>query len=271
MLTLEDISFVSRRTAILNRVGGEAPDRVLTCVVGPNGAGKTTLLRILSGELKATSGRFLIGDVDAARLSQREIARQVSIIPQDVQPPTHLTVSELVQLGRFRARGALWQRLSKLDRVAVDTSLASCQIYALSGRRVEELSGGEQRRAWLAFGLAQAKRFLLLDETLDGLDIFSKRSFFKLLREVASRGTGIVLTSHDLDLVSDYADKVIVLSSGKVVYEGPPTDDLEQRLLNAIECHLETDRAARLVQRSETHQRTVLRGGPWRRWDAGWH
>jgi len=85
----------------------------------------------------------------------------------------------------------------------------------------------------LAFGLAQEKRFLLLDETLDGLDVFAKRSFFELLKQVASEGTGIVLTTHDLELVADYADKVIVLSSGKVVYEGPPDVDLERCLINA--------------------------------------
>lgn len=231
-LKLEGISFVKHGRAVLSDVNGEIPDSSLTCVVGPNGAGKTTLLRILSGELRTTSGRYLIGDSDASQLSQREVARQVSIIPQDVQPPAHLTVSEFVQLGRFRARCAMWQRLRSEDHVAVNASLARCHIETLSGRRMEEMSGGEQQRAWLAFGLTQEKRFLLLDETLDGLDVISKRSFFKLLREVASQGMGIVLASHDLDLVTNHADRVIVLSRGKLVYEGPPREDLEGRLFN---------------------------------------
>ena len=234
-LSLEDISFVSRGTAILNRVSGEIPEGRLTCVVGPNGAGKTTLMRILSGELKATSGRFLIGDVDATRHSQREIARKISIIPQDVQPPPYLKVSELLELGRFRPHGAVWRQPSDEDLVAINSSLSRCQASAFSERPVEELSGGEQQRAWLAFALAQEKRFLLLDETLDGLDVFAKRAFFGLLKEVASKGMGIVLTTHDLDLVSDYADKVIVLSSGKAIYEGPPDVDLERCLLTAGE------------------------------------
>jgi len=230
ILSLEALSFANRGTAILSGVTTVIPDKALTCLVGPNGAGKTTLLRILSGELKATSGEFLIGDADATRLSQREIARQVSIIPQDVQPPPYLSVSALVQLGRFRPYGALWRRLSRQDRVAVNTSLARCQLEALSERHVEELSGGEQQRAWLAFGLAQEKRFLLLDETLDGLDVLVKKSSFELLKEVAAEGKGIVLTTHDLDLVTHFADKVIVLGSGKVVYEGPPNAGWEHRV-----------------------------------------
>lgn len=233
MLTLHRVSFVGRGRAILNDVSGEIPDGRLTCVVGPNGAGKTTLLRILSGELKATSGRYLIGDADATRLSQKEIARQVSIIPQDVQPPPYLKVSELAELGRFRPSLAMWRRPNEEDLAAVNSSLSRCRAVLLSERPVEELSGGEQRRAWLAFGLAQGKRFLLLDETLDGLDVFAKRAFFELLKEAASEGTGVVLTTHDLDLVGEYAEKVIVLSNGSVIYEGLPDVDLGRCLLNA--------------------------------------
>jgi ABC-type cobalamin/Fe3+-siderophores transport system ATPase subunit len=235
MLTLDRVSFVSRGKAILDDVSARVSDSNLTCVVGLNGAGKTTLLRILSGELKATSGRYLIGDADATRLSQRETARHVSIIPQDVQPPPYLMVAELVELGRFRPCGALWRRLSRLDSEAVRSSLRCCRAVSLSERPVEELSGGEQQRAWLAFGLAQEKSFLLLDETLDGLDVFAKRSFFELLKEFASKGTGVVLTTHDLNLVADYADRVIVLSCGRVVYDGLPSMDLERCLLSAGE------------------------------------
>lgn len=231
MLTLDRVSFVSRGKAILDAVSAKMSDSNLTCVVGLNGAGKTTLLRILSGELKATSGRYLIGDADATHPSQREIARHVSIIPQDVQPPPYLKVAELVELGRFQPYGALRRRLSRQDSVAVESSLRRCQADSLKERPVESLSGGEQQRAWLAFGLAQEKKYLLLDETLDGLDVFAKRSFFEVLKEVASEGTGVVLTTHDLDLVADYAGKVIVLSNGKVVYDGPPDVDLERCLL----------------------------------------
>jgi iron complex transport system ATP-binding protein len=235
IVRLEALSFVSQGRTILDGLTISIPDNSLTCLVGPNGAGKTTLLRILSGELRSTSGRLLIGDADASRLSQREIARRLAIIPQNVQPPPHLTVLELVELGRFRPDGPFWRRPSEHDLVAVNSSLTRCRAGSFSERPVEELSGGEQQRVWLAFGLAQQKRFLLLDETLDGLDAFAKRSFFELLKVAASEGTGIVLTTHDLDLVADYADKVIVLSRGRVAYEGPPNMDLERCLSPAGE------------------------------------
>ena len=227
ILTMEALSFVRQGRAILSNATAVISDHALTCLVGPNAAGKTTLLRILSGELRATSGRFLVGNTDASALSQREIARYFSIIPQGVQPPPHLTVSELVALGRFPPNRALWWRLSEQDREVIHACLARCQIEQLSKQRVEDLSGGEQQRAWLAFGLAQGKTFLLLDETLDGLDIFAKRSFFQLLKEVASEGEGVLLTTHDLDLVTQFADRVIVLNGGRVSYEGPPNLNLQ--------------------------------------------
>jgi len=222
IVKLEALSFSIHDHAILNSVTGVVSDGSLTCLVGPNGAGKTTLLRLLAGELRATSGRFLIDDCDGCALGQREVARYFSVIPQEIQPPPHFTVLELVTLGRFRPYGALRWRLTNQDRQIVQASLARCQLDRLSKRRVEELSGGEQKRAWLAFGLAQHKRFMLLDETLDGLDILAKRSFFRLLKEVASEGRGVLLTTHDLDLVTEFADRVIVLSGGEVGYQGRP-------------------------------------------------
>ena len=79
---------------------------------------------------------------------------------------------------------------------------------------------------WVAFGLSQQKRFLLLDETLGGMDILAKEPFFRLLKKISGEGTGVVLTTHDVDLASRFADWVIVLSKGRVTYEGPPMADL---------------------------------------------
>jgi ABC-type cobalamin/Fe3+-siderophores transport system ATPase subunit len=228
MVNLEAISFIRRGKSVLSDVTTVIQDRALTCLVGPNGAGKTTLLRILAGELRATSGKFLIDGNDASALPQREVARYFSIIPQDVQPPLHITVFELVALGRFQPdKRSRWWQLSQPERHAVHSYLMRCQIEPLTQQRVEELSGGEQRRVWLAFGLAQEKKFLLLDETLDGLDILAKQSFFKLLKEVASEGKGVLLTTHDLDLVTQFADKVVVLNGGSISYDGSSNTKLQ--------------------------------------------
>jgi ABC-type cobalamin/Fe3+-siderophores transport system ATPase subunit len=234
-LTLKGISFVRHEKTILSDVYASVPGTGLTCLLGTNGAGKTTLFRILSGELKSTSGEYFIDDIDATKLSQRELAKHFAIIPQNAPIPPYLTVREMVGLGRFRPRGSSKWRLSGQDCAKIDACLVRCQMDKFGDRRLDELSGGEQRRAWLAFGLAPDKNFLILDETLDGMDIFVKRTFFRLLRDIASREKSILLISHDLDLVNEFADKIIVLIQGKVVFEGPPCSDLQTLLSGSPE------------------------------------
>ena len=229
-LRLKGVSFLRQHKAVLTDVSAVIPACGLTCLLGANGAGKTTLLRILSGELKATSGEYFIGDIDASALSQRELAKYYAVIPQNPPTPPYLTVSEMVGMGRFQPRRALWWHLAEHDRAMTDACLARCQLGEFRNRRLDEISGGEQRRAWLAFGLASDKRFLMLDETLDGMDIFAKRNFFQLLRDIASGGKGILLTTHDLDVVSEFADRVIVLSGGRAVFEGAPSSSLAHLL-----------------------------------------
>ena len=234
-LTLKGISCVRRGKAILSDVSAVVPARGLTCLLGTNGAGKTTLLRIISGELKSTSGKYFIGDIDASALSQRELAKYFAIIPQNAPIPPYLTVKEMVGLGRFQPRGSSRWHLSSQDRANVEACLARCQIDKLGDRRLDELSGGEQKRAWLAFGLAPEKKYLMLDETLDGMDIFVKRAFFQLLKDIASQDNSILLTSHDLDLVNEFADRIIVLIGGRVIFEGPPDSDLRRLLSDTPE------------------------------------
>jgi len=226
MLRILGLSYVHKGKVLLEGIDSSIPDQALTCLVGANGAGKTTMLRLLVGELRPTSGDFLIDDRKSSLFSREELVRLFSIVPQNVQAPPHLTVSELVSLGRFRPSGALWWSLKERDREIVDLCLRACQIDHLATRQVDHLSGGEQQRVWVAFGLSQQKRFLLLDETLGGMDVLAKEPFFRLLGKIAGDGTGVVLTTHDVDLASRFADRVIVLSRGRVTYEGPPMADL---------------------------------------------
>jgi iron complex transport system ATP-binding protein len=93
-------------------------------------------------------------------------------------------------------------------------------------RRFEDLSGGEKQRAWLAFCLAQDKDFLVLDESLDGLDFFAKRAFFELLAELAARDRGVLLATHEMELAGRFAARLLVLEDGRLCYDGLPRDDL---------------------------------------------
>ena len=221
-IKLEEVSLVIQGRAVLDEVTATVRGSALTCLLGVNGSGKTMLHRVLSGELKSTSGRILLADNDVSQLPQREIARHFAIVPQGVGDPPFLTVGEMVALGRFRPGKRTWWGASREDRDVVDNCLHRCQVDNMVDRPVAQLSGGEKQRVWLAFSLAQEKEFLLLDEALDALDFVARRAFFQLITEVASSGKGVILTTHDLGLAREFADEIVMLEGGRVSYQGPP-------------------------------------------------
>ncbi len=225
-IRLEGVTVWRGKRATLRDLSADISAPGLTCLLGSNGAGKTTLFRVLTGEIRPASGKYLVDGRDVTGASQKELARCFATIPQNVQDPPSFTAGEVVALGRFRpGRSMLW-RLTDEDRRVVDECLRRCNVGPLAARRMEELSGGEKQRAWLAFGLAQEKPFLLLDEALDALDVLARRAFFQLLRDVAADGRGVLLTTHDLGLAAEYAERLIVLNAGAAVYQGPPQPDL---------------------------------------------
>jgi iron complex transport system ATP-binding protein len=225
-LKLEKLSFDWRGRTVLDGISATVPSSGLTCLLGANGAGKTTLLRILSGDLKATSGRYFVNNRNAATLSRKELSNYFSVIPQNTPIPLYITVKEMVGLGRFQSRASLWWHLTTEDSAIVDECLALCRIAAFKNRRIDELSGGEQRRAWLAFGLAPDKNYLILDETLDGMDLLTKRAFFQMLKGMASKNRAILMASHDLEMVAEFADHTIVLNTGRIIFEGAPDSNM---------------------------------------------
>ncbi len=227
---LEQLSYVVQGRRVLDEVTATIPSAAHTCLLGANGAGKTTLFRILSGELRPTGGTFLIDEADASRLPQREISKHFATVPQGIGDPPHLSVRELVALGRFRPDRGLLGGLSSEDEEIVQHCIERCGVERFSDRPISQMSGGEKQRAWLAFCLAQEKEFLLLDEALDALDFLSRRTFFALLAEVAVEGHGVLLTTHDLGLAQEFASRIIVLNRGTVAYEGPPRSDLPRLL-----------------------------------------
>ena len=229
-LSLRSIAFNRGNRLVLGSVSATVPSIGLTCLIGTNGAGKTTLLRILCGELRPDSGTFAIGSTDASTMKQSVISRYFSMIPQKSQAPPYLSVAEMVALGRFRPGQGLWMRLNAEDRGRIEEALALCKLADFRDRQVAELSGGEQQRVWVAFALTSDKPFLLLDESFEGMDVLAKRDFFGLVKRVSSRGRAVIMATHDLDMVGEFADRVVVLSQGKVAYEGSVSGDLSRHL-----------------------------------------
>jgi iron complex transport system ATP-binding protein len=185
-------------------------------VIGPNGAGKSTLIRLLSGTLPPRSGVARLFGQDLSRIPRQQIARRLAVVPQTASVAHGFRVHDVVMMGRSPHQGALaWP--SDADRSAVEHALGRAGIANLATRRVDELSGGEQKLVAVARALAQCPDVLLLDEVSAHLDPRHAADVCELaLGEVRARGMACLATMHDLNLAAVYADRVLLLKNGRI-------------------------------------------------------
>lgn len=203
----------------------------VVAVVGPNGAGKSTLLRVMAGTLKAHSGVVEIDGGDVALLPRGQVARLVAVVAQREEVPAGYRVREVVAMGRApHQRGAL--RMSDEDTRIMEGAIGRAGLVDLAERRVDELSGGEQKRVSIGRALAQDTPLLLLDEPSASLDVKQVGRLFRVLKEEAARGRSLVLVTHDLHLAAQYADRVVLLSKGTIVAEGAADEVMTADLLS---------------------------------------
>jgi len=199
-------------------------------VVGPNGAGKSTLLRVLAG-LVRHRGSVLLDGMNVASMSSRHRARLVGYTPQVPLLPEGVRVRDYVTLGRT-PHHALLTGPKDADRVVVEESLARLDLDALADRPLRTLSGGERQRAVLARALAQEPRLLLLDEPTSALDLGHAQQVLELVDGLRrEEGLTVVSTLHDLALAGQYADRLVLLSHGRVVAAGSPAEVLTEDAL----------------------------------------
>jgi iron complex transport system ATP-binding protein len=193
----------------------------LVLLAGRNGTGKTTLLRALLGALLPTAGSITLSGRPLSQWQGRERARQLAFVPQSVDTPFEFTGRELVTMGRHphRPRG---QPLTAADLVAIAQALQTVDAASFCDRPVTTLSGGEQRRIAVARALATAAPLLLLDEPTNNLDLEHALQLVTTLQRLAREGRGVLLASHDLNLVAGHCDRVVLLHEGRVFADAAP-------------------------------------------------
>ncbi|HEX2298751.1 MAG TPA: ABC transporter ATP-binding protein [Pseudonocardiaceae bacterium] len=240
----------------------------VTALVGPNGSGKSTLLRALARLHRPSEGRVLLGDgSDALALTRRDFARQVTLLAQSRPTPTGISVRDVVGFGRHPYRGR-WRSGDPDGPAVVAHALAVTGMTELAERNVDELSGGQLQRVWLAGCLAQDTGVLLLDEPTTYLDLRYQVEILDLIRELADRhavAVGVVL--HDLDQAAWLADHVALLDEGRVRAAGAPQDVLTSELLTdayGIRIDVDTDPATGSLRTRAVGRHRAPRSGRYR-------
>ncbi|OQW37659.1 MAG: iron ABC transporter ATP-binding protein [Nitrospira sp. SG-bin1] len=234
--TLEDLSFPVRYGEVLG-------------VVGPNGSGKTSLLKVLARLLNPVEGRIDLFGRDLVSMPQREVACLVGVVPQDTQQLFPFTVAETVLMGRFPhqprgrwAGGLGWE--SREDVAIAEQAMMTMDVVHLARRAITDLSGGERQRTVIARALAQTPKVLLLDEPTAFLDLHHQIEICSVLRRLRDeRGLTVVFVSHDLNLVSQYCDRILLLDRGQILRLGSPHEVIEPDVLESVyRCRVLVDR-----------------------------
>jgi iron complex transport system ATP-binding protein len=229
-LTAQALGVTLAGRLVLNDISLSLASGHLVALVGPNGAGKTTLLRALAG-LVPSNGAIHVGGDALSSLPLRERARRFAYLAQGHTVHWPLQARDIVALGRYPHGVTDPARLTPRDSEAVLRAMQVADVVAFGDRRVTELSGGERSRVALARVFAVEAPVILADEPTSSLDPRHQIDVMRSLRAAADKGTLVILVTHDLGLAARFADRVLVLSDGRLVSQGAPVDALSEQVM----------------------------------------
>jgi iron complex transport system ATP-binding protein len=218
---LQDVSFQVRKGEFIG-------------VIGPNGSGKTTLLKILYRLLSPQRGEVLFERVPLKKMSQRDIAKRIAVVAQETYPVFPFHVIEIVLMGRSPYLGHLMFESEKDLKIA-KKAMEWTEILPISERPIDELSGGERKRVFIARALAQEPEVILLDEPTANLDIHHQIEFLDLILALnREKGLTILMASHDLNLASEFCDRLILLQKGGIFKMGSPQEVITRENIERV-------------------------------------
>ena len=218
---LEDISFQVRKGEFIG-------------VIGPNGSGKTTLLKVLYRLLSPQRGEVFFDRVPLKKMNQRDIAKRIAVVAQETYPVFPFRVIEIVLMGRSPYLGHLMFEREK-DLEIAKKAMEWTEILPISERPLDELSGGERKRVFIARALAQEPEVILLDEPTTNLDIHHQIEFLDLILALnQEKGLTILMASHDLNLASEFCDRLILLQKGRIFKIGPPQEVITRENIERV-------------------------------------
>jgi iron complex transport system ATP-binding protein len=234
VLRAQDLTLKYGQRCVVDGLTADIPEGKVTMIVGANACGKSTLLRGLSRLLKPAAGVVTLDGKDIHSRPARELARTLGLLPQHPTAPDGITVRDLVGRGRYPHQG-FFRGWSTEDDAAVQRAMEATETLELAERNVDELSGGQCQRVWIAMALAQETDVLLLDEPTTYLDLAHQVEVLDLVTDLnRKRGTTVAIVLHDLNLAARYADHVVAMKGGEIVALGDPTTVVTEELVRSV-------------------------------------
>jgi len=231
LLSARGLGCVRDGNTVLTGVDLDLYPGQLVGLIGPNGSGKSTLLGCLNAT-RAATGTVTLGDRPLAGLAPRQVAQRLALMHQNTAVAFPFTAQAVVALGRHPHQSR-WAGEGADDRRAVESAMVATDTVLLAGQSVTQLSGGELQRVLFAQALAQAPSVLLLDEPTASLDLSYQESIFGAVRDWVGQDRSALVAIHDLRLAARHCDKLLLLSQGRILATGTPTEVLTADHLSA--------------------------------------
>ncbi len=217
ILEIEALNFAYGREKVLKNINLSAQKGELITLIGPNGSGKSTLLKCINNYLKTDQGKIKIQNQDLESYSKRELAQIIAYVPQAAEMNFNLNVFETILMGR--KPHSSWKAGAKDKKITAEV-IASMGLEELAFKEINDLSGGQRQKVFIARAAAQKADLILLDEPTNNLDLKHQLEIFNLIRKEVKNGKTAIVTMHDLSLVSRFSDRIIMLKEGRVFSDG---------------------------------------------------
>ena len=232
VLQIKDLAIGYEKNIVISGINAEIGTGELVGIIGRNGAGKSTLLKTIRGLLPALRGQVLYFGKPMESYGEKELARRVAYLQQNVETGFGYTGLDIVLTGRYPYL-KWWECEKDEDKALARNCMSYTGTLDLADRPVTEVSGGQKQRILLAKVLAQQTPLLFLDEPATGLDMVYREEIFRFARELANMGKTILMVVHELDLAAAYCSRIFLLGEGKLLADGRPEQVFTESLLSS--------------------------------------
>ncbi|MDN3015265.1 adenosylcobinamide amidohydrolase [Paenibacillus sp. BSR1-1] len=241
MLSVQQVTGGYSGEAVLKDISFEVKQGELFGILGPNGSGKTTLLKMLSGILPIQNGRIQIKEKLLQDYKPKQLAKIIAVLSQHSSQSFAYSVKETVSLGRYAHQKGLFQTWSTQDEEIVQKVMKQVGISSFQHKNIQELSGGEKQRVFLAQALAQEPEILLLDEPTNHLDLSYQKELLDHLKQwTAQNRLTVISIFHDLNLAGLYCDRLLLLEKGTINIDHIPNEVLrEERIMDVYHTNIQ--------------------------------
>jgi iron complex transport system ATP-binding protein len=230
-INVKNLSHSFGETLVLKNISFQVSQRDFFIIIGPNGSGKTTLMKVISGILKPQNGELKILNRPIDQYHRKDLAKTIAFVPQMTFADFPFTVTEIVLMGRSPYLGILGLEQEN-DLEVANQAIVFTGLENLAHRKLDQLSGGEQQRVFIARAICQEPDIIILDEPTASLDLAYQVRIMDLMEKLKTeKGITVVMVSHDVNLAAMYADHLILLHKGQVVCQGLPDEVLTYKTL----------------------------------------